>query len=169
MYPFSRLIKNQQLRLQNECSANRELLLLPAGKIAATLVQLLLQYGKQIEDTLGDRPGAALANTQAYTQVFLYRQLRKNFTPLWHVPDTDPGPLLGGTLEQIESFKSDAARSSRQQPHDAFQERRLPHAVAAHQAHERASRHGKIDIPQCVATAVKLIEGFDRQQAYAPR
>ncbi len=57
----------------------------------------------------------------------------------------------------------------RQQAHDAFEQRGLAHAVAAHQAHARARGDGKIDIPQGVAAAVELIEGFDRQHAYAPR
>ena len=56
-----------------------------------------------------------------------------------------------------------------QQAHDAFQQRGLAHAVAAHQAHERAGRDDKIHIPQGVAAAVELIEALDRQHAYPPR
>ena len=40
--PFSRLIENQQLRLENERPADRELLLLTARKVAATPIQHLL-------------------------------------------------------------------------------------------------------------------------------
>src|SRR5438132_278577 len=55
--PFGRLVKNQQLRFEHEGAADRELLLLPARKVAATPVQHLLQHGKQVEDTTWNRTG----------------------------------------------------------------------------------------------------------------
>ena len=98
-------------------------------------------------------------------QILLHRQVRKDLAALRHVSDADPGALFGAALQQIDSVESDAAGSRRQQAHDAFEQRRLAHAIAAHQAHERAGGHGKIDIPQGVAAAVELIEAFDRQHA----
>ena len=95
--------------------------------------------------------------------------MRKNLASLRHVSDAEPGPLLGGALEQIDSLEGDAAGGRRQQTHDAFEERRLAHAVAAHQAHARAGGDGKIHVPQGVAAAVELIEGFDCQHAHTPR
>src|SRR5216683_2358110 len=94
--PFSRLIKNQQLRFEHEGAADRELLLLAARKVAATPVQHLLQRGKQLEDTTWNRTGAVPAQAQTHAQIFLHCQLRENFTPLRHVTDAKPGPLLGG-------------------------------------------------------------------------
>ena len=118
---------------------------------------------------LGIGAGAVLAHAQADAQIFLHRQMRKNFASLRHVADAEPGALLGGALEQIASVEGDAAGARRLQAHDAFQQRGLAHAVAAHQAHARTGGHGKIHIPQRVAAAVELVEGFDRQHAYTPR
>src|SRR5271154_2005409 len=58
---FGGLIENQQLRFENERPANCQLLLLPAGKVAAAPVQHLLEHRKQIEDARRDHPGAVFA------------------------------------------------------------------------------------------------------------
>src|SRR5260370_40930396 len=99
--PFSRLVKNQQLRFEHEGAADRELLLLPTRKIAAAPVQHLLQHGKQVEDTGWNGTGAVPADTQPDTQIFLHRQMRKNLAALWHVTDATPSPLLGWAPDQI--------------------------------------------------------------------
>ena len=52
-------------------------------------------------------------------------------------------------------------RNSRLQAHDAFEQRCLAHAVAAHQAHARTGGNSQIHVPQSVAAAVKLVEGFN--------
>src|SRR5713226_9250810 len=90
---FGWLVKNQQLRFEDEGAADRELLLLPARKVAATPVQHLLQHGKQAEDTTRNRTGAVPAHAQADAQIFLNGQRRINFAPLRHVTDAQPGPL----------------------------------------------------------------------------
>src|ERR1051326_995965 len=46
---FRRLIEDQQLWLEDKCPADRELLLLSAGKVAAMPVEHLLQHGKQLD------------------------------------------------------------------------------------------------------------------------
>ena len=53
---FGRLIENQQLRLEHQRAADRELLLLAAREIAAAPVQHLLQHRKQIEDARREWP-----------------------------------------------------------------------------------------------------------------
>ena len=65
--------------------------------------------------------------------------------------------LLGWALDQIDPVECDATGGRRLQTHDAFEERRLAHAVAAHQAHARTGGDAKIHIPQRVATAVELV------------
>src|SRR5258708_33113660 len=57
---FGRLVKNQQLRFEHEGAADRELLLLPARKVAATPAQHLFQNWKQVEDPAWNRMEAAL-------------------------------------------------------------------------------------------------------------
>src|SRR5713226_3553725 len=64
--PFGWLVKNQQLRFEHEGAADRELLLLPARKVAATPLQHPLQHGKQVEDTPWNRTGAVPVHSQAY-------------------------------------------------------------------------------------------------------
>ena len=113
---------------------------------------------------------AVLAHSQADAQVFLDREMRKNLAPLRNISDADTRAFLGAAFQEVSALESDAARGRRKQPHDAFQQRGLAHAVAAHQAHARARRHRQVHIPQGVAATVELIECLDRQHAvYAPR
>src|SRR5215469_1417405 len=117
LYTFGGLVENQQLGLENQCSTNRQLLLLSAREVAATPVKHLLQHGEQMEDMLRNGLGSILVHAQGYTQVFFDRQMCKDLAPLGYVSDTDPGSFLGRTLEQIDSVEGNAAGRHRQQPH----------------------------------------------------
>ena len=64
-----------------------------------------------------------------------------------HPSEANYVALLGGAFEQIVPVEYDTAGSCRLQTHDAFEERRLAHAVAAHQAHARTGGDVKIHIP----------------------
>ena len=63
---FRRLIENQQLWLEDEGSANRELLLLSALKDLRRDGSASVSAREKVEDARGDRPGSVLAHTQAY-------------------------------------------------------------------------------------------------------
>ena len=158
--PFGRLVENEQRRLEHERAADRELLLLPAGQIAAAPVQHLLQHREQLEDLFRNRARAVLAHAEADAQVLLDGQLREDFAPLGHVADAEPRAALRREPAQIGPGERDLAGGRRQQSHDALQQRGLAHAVAAHEAGARSLRHHQVDVPQGVAAAVGLVEGF---------
>jgi len=159
--PFRRLVENQQRRLEDQRTRNRELLLLAAGEIAAAAARHLLQRGKQVIDVRRNRARTVFPHAQADAQILLDGQLRKDVASLRHVADAEPRAALGRTADEIDACELDPAGGRRQQPHDALQERRLAHAVATHQARPRSRRDDEIDIPQRVAAAVRLIEMAD--------
>ncbi len=74
----------------------------------------------------------------------------------------------GGCARRSVLVEHDLAGCRRQQAHDALEQRRLAHAVAAHQARARAASDVEIDVPQGVAAAVELIQRLDLQHAHAP-
>src|SRR6202040_168811 len=88
---------------------------------------------------------------------------------LGHVADAEACATLGRELAQIGPGELDHAGRRRQQPHDALEQRGLPHAVAAHETGARSGGHGAIDIPERMAAAVGLVEAGDRERAHAPR
>ena len=133
--------------LEHQRTSDCKLLLLPAGKIASSPIQHLLQHGKEIKDALGYGSSTALSNTKAHTQVLLDSQLGEYLAPLRNVSDAEASSLLRGAIEQVGAIKGRATGRRRQQSHDALQQRRFAHAVAAHQAHARPLRYGQIHIP----------------------
>ena len=81
------------LRLRHQRAGDRQLLLLPAGQIAAAPAQHGLQHGKQFEDIGRDAALAARQNGKAGLQVLPHRQQRKDVAPLRHPGDAAPRAL----------------------------------------------------------------------------
>ena len=86
---FCRLVENQQLRFQHQRAADRELLLLTAERSPPRRFSIFFSTGNKSKMRCGNFSGAVFSHTQAHAQIFLYRQMRKNFTPLRHVADSD--------------------------------------------------------------------------------
>src|SRR5215467_12389950 len=91
--------------------------------------------------------------------------MRKNLASVRNISDPESGSLFGGLFEQVGVVESEAGGSGRQQSHDASEERRFAHAVAAHQACARAGRYRKVDVPQRVTATIKLVKSLDLQHA----
>jgi hypothetical protein len=89
---FGRLVENQERRLEQERTADCELLL-AAGEVAVA-VQYLLQHGKHTEHLRRNRAQSVPADPEAETQILLDRQLGKDLAPLRHVANAEARPLL---------------------------------------------------------------------------
>src|SRR5262249_34373536 len=94
-------IQDEQRRLEDERSGDRELLLLPPREIAPAPPEHPLQYGKEVEDERRDRFRATREDAKPDLEIFFNRELREYLSPLGHVPDTETSSLLWGTREQI--------------------------------------------------------------------
>src|SRR5262249_50005692 len=92
---LSRLIEQKQARPHDERPADRELLLLAAGQIAAAPPQHVVEHWKQREHVVGDRAILALERRKAGLEVLLDGEERKDFTSLGHVGDAAPRALAG--------------------------------------------------------------------------
>src|SRR5258706_12318609 len=88
---------------------------------------------------------------------------------LRHERDAQQGALIGLQYAESVAVKSHLTRGSRQKTHHALEERRLAHAVAAHETRPRSGRHLEIDVPEGVTAAVKLIQAGNREHAHSPR
>ncbi|MNT39761.1 hypothetical protein D3C72_1760330 [compost metagenome] len=71
---------------------------------------------------------------QSHQQVFLYRQARENLSPLRHIGDPRLYTLVRFFAVKGRSLPTEGAAFNRDQPHQAFQQRGFPHAVAPQQA-----------------------------------
>src|SRR5262249_32609589 len=131
---LSRLIQNEQLRLQNEGAADCELLLLATKEVAAESLQHLLERRKKVEDAIGNETRAILANAEADTQIFLHGEVKEDLAALRDISDTKLRSPLRRTFHDVDAFESDAAETHRQQSHQAFEQRDFPHSVTSHQA-----------------------------------
>src|SRR5690606_3507631 len=156
-------IENQQRRLQHQRAANRQLLLLAAGEIAAATFAHLLQHRKQLVDFFRNPAHFPLtwrdaARTEADLQIFLDRQLRKNFAPLRHVADANSRTQPRRLAVDIRAIELNMAAADRLQTHDAFQQSGFTDAVAAHDAGAAARRDIHAQIPKDLRATVELID-----------
>ena len=92
---FGRLVEQQQLRPHHQRAADRQLLLLAAGEVAAAPAQHRVQHRKQREHVVGDVAVVALERPEAGLEIFLHRQQRKDLAALRHEADAAPRALVG--------------------------------------------------------------------------
>src|SRR5207302_740009 len=91
---FGRLVEQQQFRPHHQRPADRQLLLLPTGEIAAAAAQHGVQHRKQREHVVGDMAVVALERAEAGLEIFLDRQQRKDLAALRHEADAAPCALV---------------------------------------------------------------------------
>ena len=91
--PFGRLVEDQQARIGHQRAADRQHLLLAAGKLIAHAVIAFGQPGEQVID-LGERPICAVAFDRRRQQIFAHGKVRKNLPAFRHQTDTALGDLV---------------------------------------------------------------------------
>src|SRR5437588_6365462 len=92
---FGRLVEQQQFRPHHQRAADRQLLLLAAGEIAAAPAQHRIQHRKQREYVVGNVAVLALERAEAGLEIFLHRQQRKDLAALRHEDDAGPRAAVG--------------------------------------------------------------------------
>ncbi len=106
---FGRFVEDQQLRLAGQRAADRQLLLLAAGEIAAAPLLHLAQHREQLVDLLRYPAGLGAGEArQPHQQVLFHRQARENLPPLRHVGDAGLHPLV--RLARVNQLVSPARR-----------------------------------------------------------
>jgi len=91
--------EQQQLWTHHQRAADRQLLLLASGQIAATAAQHRLQHRKQREYVVRNIAVLALQRSKSGLEIFLHRQQRKDLAALRHEADATPGTLVGSEAE----------------------------------------------------------------------
>jgi hypothetical protein len=154
--PLGRLVHHQQARLEQQCAADRQHLLLAAREHRAAVV---LAFGQAREHRVDALHLAALARHQA--QRLVDRQRRPHATPLRHVRDAAPRDLVRRQAEDLFAGQLDAAAGTHE-PGDRVAQRGLAHAVAADDA-EHAAFDREAHTLQRVGMSVVDVQSFDDQ------
>src|SRR5208282_1546531 len=131
---FGRLIENEELGLGHERPRDRQLLLLPAGEIAAAPPHHVGKNGKQTENLVVDHALVAAERRETGLEVLPDREQWENLAPLRHVAEAEPRPLMAGQRAHFFAVPLDGAGSNAVLADDGAQERRLADAVAPQHA-----------------------------------
>src|SRR6267143_6217065 len=153
---FGRLIEDQQARREGERPADRQLLLLPAGEVAATPREHRLEHREHVEDLCWN----AFCSHQ---QVFLDAEARKDLAPLRHIAKAGARALIGSRAGEVLVLKKNFSAPRGKQAQQRFEQRSLADAVAAQQGGDPPGRHLEAHVAQDVAAAVVLIEFLNDQ------
>ena len=143
---FSRLVKQQKPRPGAQDAADRQHLLLAAGKLGALARQPFAQIGEQFEDAVEIEPaGPHLARQQ---QIFLDVETGENAALFRAKGDAGAGDGVGGPPDQFVAFKAHRAGAAFYDAHDGLERSALADAVAAEERHHFARPHLEIDAMQ---------------------
>src|SRR3979490_1819485 len=135
---------------------DRQLLLLPAGEVAAAPREHRLEHREHVEDRRRDALGS-------HQQVFFYAQARKDLAPLRHIAKTGARALIGPRAGEALVLEKNFSAPRGKQAHQRFEQRSLADAVAAQQGGDLPGRHLEAHVAQDVAAAVVLVESLNDQ------
>jgi hypothetical protein len=163
---FGGLIQQQQRGLAGQRPADRQLLLFAAGEQAGLAGADLGEFGKQVENMLGDT-GLAEAfapgeRGETDRQIFHDREMRKDMTALRHKSDAGARAAMGRSGRNILIFKDNFSASEFLDADNGFQQRRFADPIAADQS-DRAALED-IDIPKHLALPIGRADFFKLQQ-----
>ena len=138
---FGRFVEDQQARICHQRAADRQHLLLAAGKQIRHAARAFGEPRKQRPDPF-ERPwfGGAAAIGRGGDEIFARREIGKNLAPFRHQADAELGHAVSRQRTNFGAVETDRAGRRRSQPHDRAHRRGLAHAVAAHQRHHFARR-----------------------------
>lgn len=166
---FRGFVEDQQSRLAGQGAADRQLLLLAAGEVAAAALFHFAQDREQLVDEVRHRPGVPGAETgQSHQQVLFHRQPGEDFPSLRHVGDPGADPLVRPESGERTALPGDLALAGRDQAHQAAQQGGLAHPVATEQAGHLAHLRLEAQATEDMATAVVLVELVDLQHGSLP-
>src|SRR3954451_6132108 len=110
---FGRLVEQQQFWPHHQRAADRELLLLAPGEIAAAPAQHRLQHRKQREHVVRNVAVVALQGAEPGLEVFLDREQRKDLAALGHEADATARPFIRLELRDICAIEADRTGRNR--------------------------------------------------------
>ena len=126
---LGRLVQQQHLGIEGQRAADRQHLLLAAGKLVAEIAAALLQPRKHLVD-LFDGPGAGLGHRR---HVFFHRQRTEDIALLRHPADPRPRPLVRAHRRNVQSAERQGAAEAAGDADDRIDQRGLAGAVAPEQ------------------------------------
>ena len=124
---LGRLVHDQQARIEQKGTRDREHLLLAARQLTAAVTLAFRQPGKGRVDPL-DRPGAALFRHQS--QMLVDRERPPQPTTLRNIADAEQGHIGRRKPAKLLAGEADGASGGRNESHDRLAKRGLAHAVA---------------------------------------
>src|SRR2546428_9250554 len=165
---LGRLVEQEERRVGEQRSRDGELLLLAAGEVPAALAEHLAEPRKEREDVVQPRRRRALL-PGAEHEVLVDGQRGEDVASLRDVADAEPGALVGRPTGNVPAAELDRARARRQEAHDRLEKRRLPAAVAPHDAHDLAVADRQADVRQDPALAIVDVDPVHGEHQAVPR
>ena len=92
---FGRLVQQQEPRPHDQRPADRKLLLLAAGEVAAAAPEHAIEHGKKREHIMRDGTVLAFERRKTGLEIFLDREQGKDFAPLRNIGDAATGAVAG--------------------------------------------------------------------------
>src|SRR4051794_7805864 len=130
--PFGRFVHDQKLRIREQRAPDREHLLLAARELRAAVSAALAETREELVD-LRRRPPLRTAARRDHAQVLVDRERREQAAALRHVREPQLRDLVRRHADELAALVPDRSRHAcRRHAEDRVAERRLSHAVAAH-------------------------------------
>jgi hypothetical protein len=127
--PFGGFVHHDQGRVQQECPADGEHLLLPAGQVRSTVVATLGEPREQLVDRVG-RPSPAPSSPGQHGEVLVDGERWKEPSSLGDIGDPGDGDLLGSEPVDPPASQPDLAARRREEADQRVAQRGLAHPVA---------------------------------------
>src|SRR5215468_1810098 len=138
------LVQQDNTRIDDECTANRQHLLLAAGELAAEIVAPLLEPREHAKHAF-HRPRPRSRNGG---EVLLDGERAEDVALLRRPADTRSYPSLWPLARDIPAIETDATGLVRSKANNGIDQRRLAGAIAAKQRQRLAVRYTEADIGQ---------------------
>ena len=153
---FGRFVHDQQAWIHQECPADRQHLLLAAGKLTAAIAPSLGKAREHLVDAFR-RPVAFARRHQP--QMLVHGQRSPQAAPLRYVADPHPRDLCRRAPDQFLAHEADRSGRGADKAHDRLAHRGLAHAVPPDDG-EHAGVKRKIHALKRVASAVEDVHAL---------
>ncbi len=160
--PFGRLVEKQETRAGAQDAADRQHLLLAAGKLRSLAGQPLFEIGEELVNLLQRQP--ARLHLRRQKQIFLHVEAGENAAFFRAERDPHFGDAIGIGADRFLVLETDRALPFADNSHDRFERRRLAGAVASEQRDDLARAHVEIDAVEDVRFAIPGLQPVDMRE-----
>ncbi|MGY4172898.1 hypothetical protein ACVIM8_006971 [Bradyrhizobium sp. USDA 4529] len=160
---FGRLVHDQEMRIGQQRTRDREHLLLAAGQLVAAVGLALGEAREGVVDSL-DGPGAA-PQAAGKRKVLVDGQRPPQAAALRHITDAEPGDPCRIEPRDLFAANPDRTAAGTHEAHDRLAQRGLAHAVAA-DYREHAGLEREIDALQRMRMAVIDVEALHLERGH---